>query len=203
MDNKLYLTCLWPGLPELWWRGRLSALPSAIAFAIALNALLVAKYIYPEWLTYSVVRIGGWLGVFVWFYCTIKNIRELPALIHPRKASDKPDRFAEAHVAYLRGDWNRAEALLKECLMVEERDPPALLLLAGVYRQTGRLESARGCIETLRVTEVADRWWLEVDAEEKRLLRDQAYQEGRRKVSSSGTASESQDTAPPRTAIAA
>ncbi len=177
MDNKLYLTCLWPGLPELWWRGRLWALPTAIAFAIALNALLVTRFIYPEWLTLSLVRIAGWVGVAAWFYCTVKNIRELPGLIYPRKTSDKPDRFADAHFAYLRSEWGRAEMLLKDCLAVEERDPPALLLLAGIYRHTGRLELARACIDTLRITEAADRWWLEVDAEEKRLSRDQSYRD--------------------------
>jgi hypothetical protein len=203
LDNKLYLTCLWPGLPELWWRGRLSALPTAIAFGVALNALLFARYIYPEWLTYSVVRLGGWLGVAVWFYCTVKNIRDLPALLHPRKASGKPDRFAEAQLAYLRADWVRAEVLLKECLMVEERDPPALLLLAGVYRHMGRFDLTRSCIETLRLTEVADRWWLEVDAEEKRLLRDQSYQDSRRQVSKAENAGDTQATIPSRSAIAA
>jgi hypothetical protein len=183
LDNKLYLSCLWPGLPELWWRGRLSALPTAVAFGIALNVMLVARFIYPEWLTFSLVRVGGWVGVAVWFYCTIKNIKDLPGLLHPRKASKQPDRYGEAHLAYLRSDWPRAESLLRECLAVEERDPPALLLLAGVYRHTGRFESARGCIELLRTTEVADRWWLEVDAEEKRLLRDQSYQTGGNGVS--------------------
>jgi hypothetical protein len=203
VDNKLYLSCLWPGLPELWWRGRLSALPTAIAFALAVNALLIARFIYPEWLTLSLVRIAGWVGLIAWFYCTIKNIRELPGLIHPRKISDKPDRFADAHFAFLRSDWARAEMLLKECLAVEERDPPALLLLAAVYRHTGQLELARCCIDTLRITEAADRWWLEVDAEEKRLLRDQAYRDEHPKVSYSTDVSKASHSNPSRTAIAA
>lgn len=203
MDNKLYLTCLWPGLPELWWRGRLTALPTALAFGLALNGLLVARFIYPEWLTYSLVRVGGWVGVIAWFYCTIKNMRELPGLIQPRKASKKPDRFGDAHLAFLKSDWARAEVLLKDCLSIEERDPPALLLLAAVYRHTARLEFCRVCIDKLRTTEVADRWWLEVDAEEKRLLRDLAFRDGGDKVSHSIESSESKISEPSRTAIAA
>jgi hypothetical protein len=203
LDNKFYFYCLWPGLPELWLRGRLSALPTAVAFACALNFLLVARFIYPEWMTLSYVRIAGWVGVFAWFYCTIKNIRDLPGMIHPRKASKTPDRFADAHIAFLRSDYIRAEELLKECLGVEERDPPALLLLAAVYRQTARFEESRSCIEMLRVTEVADRWWLEVDAEEKRFLRDQAYQEGRNKVSTGAENKETKITVPNHSAIAA
>ena len=34
MEAKYYATCLWPGLPELWWRGRLNALTSAIGFGL-------------------------------------------------------------------------------------------------------------------------------------------------------------------------
>ena len=203
MDNKYYFYCIWPGLPELWLRGRLSALPTAMLFACALNFLLIARFIYPEWLAFSYVRIAGWVGVLAWFYCTIKNIRDLPGMIHPRKASRKPDRFADAHVAFLRSDLVRAETLLKECLSVEERDPPALLLLAAVYRQTARFEECRGCIDILRVTEAADRWWLEVDAEEKRFLRDQVYQRGRREVSSGPEIAESGNTNSNRAVVAA
>ncbi len=115
--------------------------------------------------------------------CTFKNIRELPTLLHPRKVSKAPDRFGDARVAYLRTDWVRAEALLQECLAIEERDPPALLMLAAVYRQTNRFESCRVCIEKLRTTEVADRWWLEVDAEERRLQRDLAFHQASGRVS--------------------
>ena len=50
MEAKHYATCLWPGMADIWWRGRLSALPIAIAFALALNLLLVTRYIYPEWM---------------------------------------------------------------------------------------------------------------------------------------------------------
>ena len=185
LDNKLYLTCLWPGLPELWWRGRLSALPVAIVFAVGLNLLLVARMIYPEWLTYSFVRVTGWVGMIAWCFCTVKNVKNLPSLIQPRRASKAPDRFVDAHLAFLRADWPRAESLLTDCLSIEDRDPPALLMLAGVYRQTNRLELARASIDQLRVTEAADRWWLEVDAEEKRLLRDLAYRSEAGKVSTS------------------
>ena len=31
MEARYYVTCLWPGLAELWWRGRLSGLPAAVA----------------------------------------------------------------------------------------------------------------------------------------------------------------------------
>lgn len=172
MNRKLYLTCLWPGLPELWWRGRLTALPTALAFATALNLLLVAKFIYPEWLAFGLVRLAGWLGLASWAYLSVKSIGQLPSLLSPRAASQSPDRFADAHLAYLRGQWRQAEACLTDCLTIENRDPPALLLLAGVYRHTQRWDAAERLLEEIRLTEAADRWWLEVQTEAKRLERD-------------------------------
>ncbi len=199
----MYLSCLWPALPELWFRGRLRALPTAIAFGLGLNFVLVARFIYPEWFSFSLVKVGTWLGIAAWLFCVIRNVRELPTLLHPRKANPMPDRFVDAHLAFLRGQWSVAETLLSDGLAIEQRDPPALLLLAGVYRHTGRLDAARQCIQTLRVTEAADRWWLEVDAEEKRLLRDAAYRDDSTRVSTLSMSQNSTDVGPHRNAIAA
>lgn len=99
----------------------------------------------------------------------------MPLLLNPRRASGQPDRFVEAHQAYLRGQWAEAESLLSDCLGIENRDPPSLILLCGVYRHTARLEAAERLLEEIRLTEAADRWWLEVAAEQKRLERDKGF----------------------------
>ncbi|HBJ37157.1 MAG TPA: hypothetical protein DDZ51_20870 [Planctomycetaceae bacterium] len=175
MDRKLYLSCLWPGLPELWWRGRISALPTALAFAAAANFLLVARFVYPEWLAGGLIRMAGWVGVAIWLFCVVRSVREMPLLLNPRRASGQPDRFAEAHQAYLRGQWAEAESLLSDCLAIENRDPPSLILLCGVYRHTSRLDAADRLLEEIRLTESADGWWLEVAAEQNRLERDRKF----------------------------
>ncbi|MCA9136301.1 MAG: hypothetical protein KDB00_06070 [Planctomycetales bacterium] len=172
MEIRNYTTCLWPGLSELWWRGRLSALPLAIGFAIGLNGLLMLKYFYPSWLDPMLVRSAWWVGVVVWICLTIKSVKELPALIAPRTVTDQPDRFVEAQAAYLRTDWESAEPLLLGILAIEPRDPPALLMLSGLYRHTGRLENAALLVDELRRLEIADRWQIEIDAEAERIVRD-------------------------------
>jgi hypothetical protein len=171
MDFRNYLTCLWPGLSELWWRGRLSALPLAIGFAIGLNSLLVLKYLFPTWLDPMLVRSAWWVGLVIWFCLTVKSIRELPALLHPRAVAEQPDRFVEAQTAYLRADWEAAERLLLGILAIEPRDPPALLLLSGLYRHTARWPSAAALIDEMRRLEAADRWQIEIDAEAARITR--------------------------------
>ena len=171
MEARYYLTCLWPGLAELWWRGRLSGLPAAVAFALAFNLYLVARYLYPQWIATGLVSIGFWVGLLVWIFYVVRGVRELPGLIAPRTVCEQPDRFPDARTAYLRGDWAEAEGLLTDVLAIEPRDPPALLLLTGVYRHTGRVEAASLLLREIRRLEIADHWWLEVEAENRRLER--------------------------------
>lgn len=171
MEARYYLTCLWPGLAELWWRGRLSAVPTAMVFAFAFNSLLITRYLYPEWMASGLVTMAFWVGLVVWSFYVIRSIRELPQLITPRKASEEPDRFDEAHAAFLAADWEEAEQRLTHVLAIEPRDPPALLLLVGTYRHSGRLDEAQLLLAEVGRLEVSDHWWLEVAAENQRLER--------------------------------
>ena len=171
MPRQYYLTCLWPGLPELWFRGQLTSLPIAIAFAAALNAVLVTRYVYPGILPTAISSMAFWIGGALWFICGLHAMRELPLLVCPREVSEEPDRFAEAHSAYLTGDYVLAEDAIGEVLAIEARDPPALLILVGIYRHTDRLDAAEILLQEIRRTEAADRWFLEVSLEEKRLSR--------------------------------
>lgn len=166
-----YLTCLWPGLAELWWRGRLSALPLALAFMLAFNGVLITRYIYPEWMSVGLVSMAFWVGLLVWGFAVVRGVRELPGIVAPRSVSDEPDRFADAQIAYLNAQYDEAERLLGGVLAIEPRDPPALLLLAGVYRHTDRLESAELLMAEVRRLEVSDAWHLEVRSETRRLER--------------------------------
>lgn len=172
---KHYFTCLWPGLSELWWRGRLSALPAAVAFAAVINVLLIAKFVYAGWLSGALV----WLAILVvgatWAVLTVRSIRELPSLLTPRQASDQPDRFSEAHEAYLRGNYEIAEEALTATLAIEPRDPPALLLLAGVYRHRGRLHAAEMLLSGMEKLESTRLWRTQWESEHDRL--DRAIEE--------------------------
>jgi len=177
MELKHYATCIWPGLAELWWRGRLSALPAAIAFTLVVNLILVARYIYPGWIHAGLVSLTFWGGLIALFFYIIRTARELPALINPRDISERPDQFPDARMAYLSGKWEEAEGLLTDVLAIEPRDPPALLLLTGVYRHTGRLEAAQLLLREISRLEIADDWSLEIETESERWKRAVAAKE--------------------------
>lgn len=156
-------------MAELWWRGRLSALPAAVAFALAVNLMLVTRYIYPQWMSGALVSMSFWVGVLVWGLLIVRNIRELPQIVAPRTVSEEPDRYPEAHLAYLNADYKTAERLLNEVLAIESRDPPSLLLLCSIYRHTDRFESAELLLQEASRLEVCEGWRLEIRAEAKRL----------------------------------
>ncbi|MCC9658586.1 tetratricopeptide repeat protein [Rhodopirellula halodulae] len=172
IQAKHYWTCLWPGMSELWWRGRLSALPSAIAFAVVVNSLLIAKFIYPGWISGALVMLACWILFAAWVVLTIRSIRELPLLLTPRQVSEQPDRFAEAQAAYLTGNYAQAEEALTAGLSIEPRDPPALLMLAAVLRHTGRLNAAEVLLNEIPKLDSAKAWMLEWESERARLERD-------------------------------
>ncbi|TWT82428.1 hypothetical protein CA13_38910 [Planctomycetes bacterium CA13] len=171
MSASLYLSCLWPGLPEIWWRGRLASLPLAIGFALAVNLFLIVGWIYPDWLSGGLFWMGTLVGFGVWGYYVARGLRELPELISPRTVSEEPDRFGDAHLAYLKGEWQSCENYLTTVLAIEPRDPPALIMLCAVYRHQGRYEDADLLLGEISRLEVADAWWVELDAERRRLRR--------------------------------
>jgi thioredoxin-like negative regulator of GroEL len=149
----------------------MSGLPAAIAFAVALNLLMVTRFLFPQWMASGLVSMAFWTGVLAWGFYVARSFRELPLLIAPRTISDQPDRFPEARTAYLQGNWTEAERLLTGVLAIEPRDPPALLLLTGVYRHTERLEAAEVLLQEIAKLEVTDTWLIEVEAEALRLKR--------------------------------
>ncbi|MCH1497249.1 MAG: hypothetical protein L7U72_18650, partial [Rubripirellula sp.] len=81
MSGKMYATCVWPGLTDLWWRGRLSALPYALAFGFVLNLYLVAQFVYPEWLPKSVNQLIFWVGLPIWLLFIFRDIKLLPSTV--------------------------------------------------------------------------------------------------------------------------
>lgn len=171
MSVKHYVSCLWPGLPELWWRGQLAAVPAALAFALALNLVLVTRYVYPMWLPTPISAMGSGLFLVTWVALIVRGVRELPQWITPRAVADQPDRFSEAQIAYLKADYETAECLLQETLAVEHRDPPALLLLCGVYRLTDRLDEAELLLQEASRIDASTGWQIELIGEAKRLKR--------------------------------
>ena len=166
--NGLRLACFWPGLAAAWYRGTLRSLCLAILCAWAICLLLLATFVWPEWMALGLVRflwlaaILGGMANAVWSHWTLGQLLQ-PA------TNDSSQRFELAQTEYLKGNWLEAEAVLMEVIHSRPRDAEALLLLVSVLRHTKRWQPAVRRLNQLKLLETAAPWQFEI-AQEERLI---------------------------------
>lgn len=177
-----WITCLWPGLPRLWWQGDWKALLRAIAFATAVNLGLLSGFVWneslPRWLL-----AAGWLAIgLIWLAAVWSGWHVLPELREDHAGEDKEGLFVRAQSEYLNRHWLEAEELLLRLLAGRERDAEARLMLASLYRHTGRVAEAGESLARLERMDGGARWAVEI-ARERRLLENT----GEKNLSTAGT----------------
>lgn len=169
MGGLAWITCLWPGLPRLWWRGDWRALGSALAFAASVNLALLGSLVWehslPHWLL-----TAGWLAIgLIWLFSAWIGKGALSKLRDSRAGLENDDLFIRAQREYLNRHWLEAEELLLELVSLRDQDAEARLMLATLYRRTGRKADAEACLLRLERLDGGDRWRGEV-ARERRML---------------------------------
>ncbi len=181
---------LWPGLPQVVWRGSWSGLAMALSAALLFNAALIGTFGWTE-LFSPVVRNALWaLFGTVWLVLTVYSVGGGGAgRVVPRSLATDAN-FREALVYYLKGNWFQAERLLTEALATHSRDQDCRLMLATLYRRTGRLEEAGQQLEILDRQEGSHKWGWEIRRERQLLEQAQA----------AAHAPESRDTSAPQAA---
>jgi Tetratricopeptide repeat len=176
MRRTRWLLFLWPGLPQLWWRGAWSALAAAVGFALALDMALLATWVWSEllaasvrpfvWPTLGLVWVGG-LAATAW--------RGLSAAA-AADVGQREDLFPRTLGEYLRGNWLEAEILCRRLIERDAGDAEALLLLATVLRHARRSDEARTTLDQLRRLDAAEGWKREIDDEMERLAEQRRSQ---------------------------
>lgn len=164
------LSIAWPGAFRTWSRAESSSLLTSIAFAWFVSFLLIATFVWPEWLQPWMVRLL-WCAVFgVAGYSLLKNgsFGELPEQ-DTRKARDHNLVLAQA--AYLQASYFESEKHLLENLAKHPSDIESALLLVSVYRRTERWDPALEVIQQLQRRDLATRWSQEIAVEKERCLR--------------------------------
>ncbi len=176
MQASSLLVCLWPGLPRLWWRGDWRALLVAVFFAVAVNFSLLTSFVWPEmlpfrWQLLVWTTVSGLWGIsFFW------GTRQLAALVVPRDGTAQQDLFVQAQSEYLRGHWLEAESLLRQLMQRNDRDVDSPLLLATLYRRTGRVEACAEQLAMLESMDGAEKWSMEI-GRERQLLKSGSEQQ--------------------------
>lgn len=154
----------WPGLPQLWLHGSWAGLALALGFTVLVNVVLVASFVWTEWLNSETVVVG-WLAMAVlWGGSWAFSQKRLQAGgLDTTRSQD--DRFREAQQYYLQGDWYKTEESLNRLLGSDVGDVDARLMLATLKRHTGRLDEAKVELDGLQRFEASRKWSEEIRSE--------------------------------------
>ena len=165
MGRMPWVAYLWPGLPQMYRQGSWSALALAVGFAALVNLALAASLLWSElfaagvrnavWMA-VVLLWGGSAGLAYWWD------RRYPT---PFRGSAAEDAFPEALDHYLKGNWFEAEHVLRGLLAENPRDLEAGLLLATLFRRTGRPREAETELNRLERYQGSEKWALEIGRE--------------------------------------
>ncbi|MBW3595689.1 MAG: hypothetical protein KY475_00275 [Planctomycetes bacterium] len=160
----VWVTCLWPGLPRLWWRGEWAGFVVAAGFAAGLNFALVATFMAPH-LVNSTGRLAGCtLMIVSWLWCVRRGAVRL-SQIYGGDGRYNDELFRRAQEEYLKGQWFEAESLLLRLVREELADVEGRLILATLYRHTRRAELAESQLRQLERYPHASRWGWEIRRE--------------------------------------
>jgi hypothetical protein len=168
MVRMPWTSYLWPGLPHLWYGGLWSGLALAAGFAILVNVLLLATFVWVEWASPRLLEWAWLATAAVWAGSAAASAWYGRALA-PRRHSAAEAMFREAQREYLKRSWFEAEQLLGRLLRIQPRDVEARLLLATLLRRGGRHGEALQELEHLELLADASTWAREI-AEEKKLI---------------------------------
>lgn len=173
MHRSRWPTCLWPGLPQLWWRGSWAALAQGVGFAWLAALVMATTLVWTEWIG-PTPRAAAWFVLIVlWIGAVTANLRWLRVQMALEPATDGTsapgDLFPSALNEYLQGNWFAAERLCLEILHRHDRDADALLLLSTLYRHTGKDGLARQRLDELSRLDGAAKWRDEIAYERSRL----------------------------------
>ena len=67
------MACFWPGLAAAWYRGNTKSLAVAILSTWVMAFLLLATFVWPQWVSLFALR-SLWLGACVaWFVAMVRS----------------------------------------------------------------------------------------------------------------------------------
>lgn len=159
------LTCFWPGLSAAWYRGNTSSLAIAIVSTWVLALLLMATFVWPQWVSSLALRSLWLLAMVIWVAASARSQWQFSRLMQVSKPLEAKDHFLLAQTDYLAGNWFEAEAKLLQILHDFPRDAESQLLLIGVLRHTRRFRPALRRLTHLQTLDSSARWSYEINRE--------------------------------------
>jgi predicted Zn-dependent protease len=113
----------------------------------------------------SGIRLAAWALLFTaWAVSAVSAWRARRAEL-PDAQFAEGDLFPKAIGEYLKGNWFEAESLLDAMLRQDPGDVDARLMLATLWRRTGRRAEAQEALKHLQRLEGWGKWSLEIHGE--------------------------------------
>ncbi len=164
-----WLLYTWPGLAQVVGRAEVSGLLLAMLFALGLNFLLAATFVWQE-------LLSPWLrGVFwsvlcvCWLVCVVMNIRRDQYFRSLLESDVARDLFLAANKEYLRGRFKQARENLDQLIELNPRDAEARLLLTTIGLREGRINDCDRQLRQMQRLSSAANWSAEIRQQWKRL----------------------------------
>jgi len=177
MQRATWMTCCWPGLPQLWLRGQWRGLVAALAFAVLVNLGFAATFIWPQWWPAGWCQVlWGGLGL-TWCITAIHSCRFVAgwknsmtiSTDHDWTRQNEDDYFSRAQAHYLKQNWFEAEQCLSSAVSVNAYDVDAFLMLISLFRHTGRHQEAKKVLQHVNTLETNGKWNWELKREQELL----------------------------------
>lgn len=177
MQRATWITCCWPGLPQLWLRGQWRGLVTALTFAVLVNLGLAATFIWPQWWPVGWCQVlWGGLGL-TWCITAIHSCRFVAGWKNSTTIStdrdwtrqNEDDYFSRAQAHYLKQNWFEAEQCLSSAVSVNAHDVDAFLMLISLFRHTGRHQEAKEVLQHVNTLETNGKWNWELKREQELL----------------------------------
>lgn len=149
----------------------------AVGFTALANVLLLATFLFREWLKPETRLFALAALTIVWLLArwqsraqrraslTVEDDLQLPEGEAELLPTERDVLFGEAQGHYLRNDWVATEQLLLRLLKQDARDVESRLMLATLWRHQGRLAEATRQLDRLQRLEAAENWQHEIAAE--------------------------------------
>jgi hypothetical protein len=150
-----------------------SGLVLAAGFAVLIDWLLAASFVWVELLSPMDLRLGWMAAGSLWGTAAILSAgfgRATPG------ASSRDPVFRGALKDYLQGNWFEAESALGRLLRRAPRDVEGRLLLATLLRRNRRYDEALDQLDRLERLRDAARWAREIAQERQRIAEHIAAQ---------------------------
>ena len=169
----------WPGYRKAWDQMDQQAAMVAILFAWTTIFVSFNRFYWPQWFPAWLVNLTTVALLLISIGHGAKRILfgESISKTEMTKGSlqEAEHSFRLAQESYLQGSYFEAEQYLLKNLAVNESDIESALLLASVYRRSGKFVESLETLSQLQLKERSARWTAEILDEKEKALRSKRH----------------------------